>query len=545
LAFVDAEPCGRTMPRPAGRVTLIVGDDAEWEESQGKVCMGNAACLEWDAVQGSISVLSSIVAMPPIFVCRTPGAVVVTSELYLLRAVAQLPLAINPQSALELFEFGYPLGHRTLFTGVTLMPGAHCLQLDVHGGDHLTRSWNPPQPEPLSEPSSSVALQAEAFRRAVTNLHLTNSLFALTGGLDTRAVLAVLSKTAARPTACTMSGSPAVCLDARLAMALCREYRLEHVLVTLGEQYVRDLPAYVVEASRLSGGLASLDQAHEVYFNRQLNGVGSRRLSGNLGNQLARRGLEAYATRDAAFDVLNEGLARAASVQRQQHWLDSATRNSESTLLQLLLECEAPFSSIGNFSIGQHFMIQQTPYANRLLIEMALRSPLQAGASEHFKARQARLRHVGRRFFGQARAHSFQCSVIRAAGGAAAHYPINWGWRAAGGISLRGLGWGVLAFADAASTTCYASSAPIRKILSAVGASGLEEIRQSRLWLDTVLREFVNDTLRSKPVAESGLFSAAALVRVLDEHYDGINPHHATIVATLDLALARQIFVAF
>ena len=242
----------------------------------------------------------------------------------------------------------------------------------------------------MERPSWHSSLQAEAFRRAVTNLHLTNSLFSLTGGLDTRAVLAVLSKTAARPTACTMSGSPAVCLDARLAMALCREYRLDHVLVTLGEQYVRDLPAHVVEASRLSGGLASLDQAHEVYFNRQLNGVGSRRLSGNLGNQLARRGLEAYATRDAAFDVLNEGLARAASVQRQQHWLDSATRNSESTLLQLLLECEAPFSSIGNFSIGQHFMIQQTPYANRLLIEMALRSPLQAGASEHFKARQAR-----------------------------------------------------------------------------------------------------------------------------------------------------------
>jgi len=109
------------MPRPAGRVTLIVGDDAEWEESQGKVCMGNAACLEWDSMHGSLSVLSSIVAMPPIFVCRTPGVVVVTSELYLLRAVAQLPLAINPQSALELFAIGYPLGHRTLFTGVTLM----------------------------------------------------------------------------------------------------------------------------------------------------------------------------------------------------------------------------------------------------------------------------------------------------------------------------------------------------------------------------------------------------------------------------------------
>src|SRR5262245_10475385 len=134
LAFVDAEPYSRTGPGAAGRVTLIVGDDAEWEESQGKECMGNAACLEWDPMQGTISVLSSIVAMPPIFVCRTPGRVVVTSELYLLRAVAKLPLALNAQSALELFAFGYPLEHRTLFTGVTLMPGAHRLQLDVHGG---------------------------------------------------------------------------------------------------------------------------------------------------------------------------------------------------------------------------------------------------------------------------------------------------------------------------------------------------------------------------------------------------------------------------
>jgi len=59
------------------------------------------------------------------------------------------------------------------------------------------------------------------------------------------------------------------------------------------------------------------------------------------------------------------------------------------------------------------------------------------------------------------------------------------------------------------------------------------------------LREFVNDTLRSKSVAESGLFSAAALGHLLDEHYDGVSSHHTTIVATLDLALAHQNFVAF
>ena len=544
FAYIDAEPSGKTTFSSTGKLTVIVGDDAEWEETQGQQCMGNAACVQWDPTRGSISILSSIVGMPAIFVCRMPRMVVVTSELYLLHAVAQLRLALDPQSVFELFWFGYPLGHRTLFNNVSVMPGAHCLQLDVRGRDTLTRSWTPPEPEIWADLSSQVGLEVEAFRRAVTNLRLKTSLFALTGGLDTRAVLAVLSETTEKPIACTISGGPALCLDARLARALCREYQLQHILITLGDQFVRDLPGYVLEASRLSGGLASLAQAHEVYFYRQLKDLGSRRLSGNLGNQLGRLGVEGTSLRKAALGVLHEELSMAASVEPREHWLESVTRYSGSTPSQLLLECEAPFSSIGNFSIGHHFMIQQTPYANRRLVEIVLRSHVHSGASKRFRPGRARLRDLRHRFLGQARGRSFQCKVIRAVGGAAAHWPINWGWRATGGVSLGGLGWGILAFADAASTTRYLSSELIRRMLAALGASGLHEITQSRLWLDTVLREFVNDTLRSRSVTESGLFSVAPLVRMLDEHYRGVSPHHTTIVAMLDVALAHQVFSA-
>jgi len=389
-----------------------------------------------------------------------------------------------------------------------------------------------------------VDLQIKTFQRAVTNLRLKDSLFALTGGLDTRAILAVLSQMDARPIACTISGNRTACLDARLAIALCREYGLQHILVTLGDQFVRDLPTYVLEASRLSGGIASVEQAHEVYFYRQVKDFGSRRLSGNLGNQLGRRGVEGVSTRNAAVWVLHEDLNASTSTESGKHWLAAVSGCSPYTLLQLLLEREVPFSSVGNFGIGHHFMIQQTPYANRRLIEAVMRSPLENGVNNVFTPRRARFRDMSHRFFGQPTAQSFQCKVIQAVGGAAASYPINWGWRIAGGVSLRGVSWGIVALADMVSAARYPRYALIRRGLSAVGLLGLSDITQYRLWLDTTLREFANDTLRSRSVKESGLFRGTALVRLLDEHYDGVMLHHSTLLATLDLALAHQVFTA-
>jgi hypothetical protein len=77
-----------------------------------------------------------------------------------------------------------------------------------------------------------------------------------------------------------------------------------------------------------------------------------------------------------------------------------------------------------------------------------------------------------------------------------------------------------------------------------MGVEGVAEITQYPQWLDTVLRDFVNDTLRSRLVTQSGLFDAARIARVSDEHYRGTRSHYDTLVATLDLALAQQVLAA-
>ena len=377
----------------------------------------------------------------------------------------------------------------------------------------------------------------------MTKLELSDTLFSLTGGLDTRAILAVLSKAGVKPTACTISGGRILCLDARLARKLCRAYGFPHVVVALGEGFQRDLPTYVLEASQLSGGLASVQQAHEVYVHRQLKGLGVKRLSGYLGNQVGRRGVEGLSMRNADPRALDD-LIGVASAEPDEHWLASAARRLGHSLSRLLIQYEVPVTSLGNYSIGHHFMIQQSPYASRSLIEVSLGSPPGGRNSCVFEPSRARLRDLRHRFLGQPRVQSFQRKVIEEVGGFAADYPINWGWCASGGVSLRGLGWGMLAFVDAAASQPHLVPKFMRKCLRFVGADGVHDIYRYRTWFDTVLREFVEDTLRSRLVTESGLFNATAVVSLLDEHYRGIRSHHSTLLATLDLALAQRLFAA-
>lgn len=542
LAFTDSKDITDEEPHQSGqRLNLLVGDDAEWEETHPDSCMANAAFIEWDPTQNSLRVVSSIVGLPPIFVYRGHQTMVVTSELHLLRGVKNLRLEIDPQAAVELITVGQPLGHRTLFKNVTLMPGGHTLRIDAQEKVDLAVSWRPPDQDQEKRASFSLDLQALAFKQAVERLQLSDTVFSLTGGLDTRAILPVLLDMGVKPNTCTISGGSALSLDARQASTLCRAYGFKHTVVTLGDNFVRDLPSHVMEAATLSGGLSSVEQAHEIYFHRQLQGLGSRRLSGYLGNQIGRLGVERVSVRKADSRVLHDTVTAKVSTEFNEHWLTSTARRLHIPLLQLLIQHEVLFSSVGSYSIGHHFMVQQSPYANRFLIETSFGVPGSDNGCT-FVPNHARLQDLRHRFLGVPRSQSFQRRLIEGTGGPVADCPINWGWRAKGGVSIMGLGWGMLAFLDAASFRLNFAPKFSKQCLRLLRANGLHEISSYREWFDTVLREFVNDTLRSREVKYGGLFNASAIVKLLDEHYHGGRSHYDTLVATLDLALAQQLF---
>ena len=522
-------------------ITLVLGDDAEFSAHRPRECMAYAVPVTIDFARGTVDARASIVGVPPVFISRFRERVVIASDLSLFGELAE-PLSIDSAGAAELVAMGYPTSHRTLFKDVSLLPGGHALNVDVTGNASVIECWSLPVPDRRLDWPSFLDLQRQAFRSALRKLDLSASFLALTGGLDTRTILAALVSEGRTLPAATLTGRSRS-LDARLAGDLCEAYELSHHVVHLDGDFVRNLPEYVTEASRLSGGLASVDKAGEIYFYRHIAGVARRELTGNLGNQVGRQAFESVSARGADLSILSDDLmrGRARVSPAKPFFRNSATWRAA---YQWLLQEEATIPGLGDFCLGQHFATQQTPYASRAMIETLGYSPVASERVGSFSHSRARWRDLYHRFMGEAKDRSFQRKLISEVGGYVASCPINLGWRPQGGVSLSGLGWGLLTFADMTASSRLPGSRVSGAILELTGIRGLHETKSYKNRLTAGLKDFVHDTLRSRRTRQSGLFNVPQLDLLLREHFSFGMDRHDTIIAALDLALAHQNFCA-
>lgn len=540
--FRDANLVVRYLPRQGGLrpgqalPTLILGDSADWDPDRPDDVMGSGVPVRYDPATRALAVTTSIVALPPVFVYQGKRGVALASDIHLLRQVPGARLELSSDGVLELGHFGHPVGHRTLFRDVELLAGGTRAALSA-GGLRRERVWSLPERAP-AEWGDFIEAQIEAFRRAVRRIDVARSFLSLTAGLDTRTVFSALADEKRLVPAATMTGIRRS-LDARIAARLCDAYGVRHVPVTFDARFLRDAPRYIETASRLSGGLASIDQAPEVFLYDQVGGAFEARLSGNLGNQVGRGGTEGVSVRGADLSILDSGLrGRGAPTG---HWLLQHLGGHDAASTEFILQCEVPFTLLGNFSVGNHFAIQQSPYASRMLIEtLASRPRTQEGAPSRSRTRM-RLRDLRHRFLGEPESRSFQRTLVKRLDGFAARCPVNWGWRPTGGVSPSGLALGGATLLGMLARATGLDGGWMRSFVATTGLPALHDFRESQAWLRNELREFTMDTLRANDVRSTGLFDATALDRILDEHFRRGQDHYRTVSFALDLALARRL----
>jgi len=412
--------------------------------------------------------------------------------------------------------------------------------VDTRGDVKVTPAWTMPAMVPLESWDSYIDLQIEAFNEALRRIDLERTCLSLTGGLDTRTILAASVRDGRTVPAFTMSWKD-VSLDARTATKLCRAYGIEHHVIRFDEAFARELPEYALAASRLSGGLASVGEATEVALYDRIGTTYVTRLSGYLGNQVGRGGVEQLSPRSGDLSILGSALDGVENGGRDDHWFYDEARTDTRLNLEFLLQREVLFASIGNFCLGNHFMVQQSPYASRSLIEATTRAPQEPNARAIDSVPRMRLNDLRHRFLGEAEERSFQRKLINVVGGYVAECPVNWGWRVSGGVAVKGVALGALTLVDAFVGSRYREESVVSRLLATLRISGLHDFRQLRRWCD---RDFTYDTLRAKGVCESGILDGQAIERMLGEHFSSRRDHHRSLMLALDLAHAYQIYVS-
>lgn len=527
-------------PSTDGALSIVLGDDQDAGSEGRSPFLGNGVFVRALPAARNVEVYTSISGLPAVFLYRDSDTTILASSIRHIAALVGGKLRFDPHGLRDMATFGCPIHHRTLFENLSVLQAG--VRLDLVAGRDLrqTETWTPAQADTFSSWADYIDAQVAAMKAAVSRLDLNHSFLSLTAGLDTRAIFALLTERAERIPTFTMSGQRTT-LDALRASQLSQAYGFPHQTVSIDQAYVDRLPEYASEASLLSGGLASLGQAFEVHFYRSLSPGLTARISGNLGNQIGRSGTEGTGLRNVNPHLLSRDLRLDEAAGPREHWLKEALASQDTARDLFLIQNENLFASLGNYCIGSHFAIQQTPYADRTLISQKLRQPPlpQTGSDSILRIRLRDLRH---RFLGQPVAISFQRRIVRDVGGFVSTCPVNWGWRARGGVSLPGLVYGGMAIADVVLGSRFGRIPVARQILSSVGVLGFSSFQASDLLGQPRVREFIADTLLSAEHAQNGVLDKQQLRQLVDRDVAD-KGSRADVEFALDVAMAQQHFL--
>ncbi|MCP2731285.1 hypothetical protein [Limnofasciculus baicalensis] len=164
---------------------------------------GAFAALYWDANARKLAIVTDILGMQPLYMARCQGVLLLASEIQALAASGLIDLEMDSAAWGAFVTFGHFIGNRSSLKQVErVAPGS----IIIYDPDNDTISENPywqwpsPQPEMRLEDLDTEALVdiIEQDIKAYLTYHQPGTIL-LSGGLDSRLILAILSKIGIQP----------------------------------------------------------------------------------------------------------------------------------------------------------------------------------------------------------------------------------------------------------------------------------------------------------------------------------------------------------
>jgi asparagine synthase (glutamine-hydrolysing) len=315
--------------------------------------------------------------MERIYFCETQDALHFASEAKALLSVLPATRAFNRQGVTEFLRYGCTLDGRTLFEGVRLLPGGS-LWTFQQGDCRKETYFKPAQWERL--PGMTAQEFELSFRKTFLGIlphycRADSSLgISLTGGLDTRMILACLPSAAKAPRCYTFAGATGETLDARLARRVARVVGLEHELLRLDTEFLTDFASHADKTVYASDGCSGVLGAHEVYLNQLARRISPVRLTGNFGSEVL-RSMSTFKPRNLARELLSPEFRKAGefvaepSQQPAEHPVTFAAFK------------ETPWSLAGSWLAARSQVTFRTPYLDNALVALAFQAPPDLRAS--------------------------------------------------------------------------------------------------------------------------------------------------------------------
>jgi asparagine synthase (glutamine-hydrolysing) len=285
----------------------------------------------------------------------------------------------------EFVSCGCVLQNRTLFSGISLLPPGSAWTFSP--GRPMTKEsyFKKEQWEQQPQLSAGEFYQRlkEVWERILPRYFrgVEKVGLSLTGGVDSRMIMAWAPRSAGDLPCYTFGGSYRDCADVRISREIARICRQPHEVISLGSEFLSEFPALAERAVYLSDGALDVTGAVDVYVQRKAREIAPVRVTGTNGGEILRR-LVAFKPTRLAQDFLQPELALCVAEAFRTYAAELKGHQLSFTAFK-----QAPWYMGSKFMVERSELTLRMPYFDNELVALAYQAPVEVEQSNDMSLR--------------------------------------------------------------------------------------------------------------------------------------------------------------
>ena len=296
-----------------------------------------------------------------------------SSEAKSLLKIRPASRRINYDSLGEFFGCNCVFENRTLFHDIYLLPGGSLWIVDGSSRIQKKHYFTPHvwENQPILDREQFYKRLKDRFATVLPRYIRSSGLIALslTGGLDTRMILAWLKPQAGQLPCYTHGGIYRDSYDVKIARKVAAICQQQHHTIILDDNFLKDFPTLAEKSVYISDGNLELSGAASLYVNRLARDFTQIRLTGNHGSELFRSvgWIKASSPRGNLFHTDFLPL-----IQKSGGTLNSLKTGHPLTFSHFK---EAPWHEYSRLAVEQSQLTLRTPYLDNDLVQLMYQAP--------------------------------------------------------------------------------------------------------------------------------------------------------------------------
>jgi asparagine synthase (glutamine-hydrolysing) len=215
----------------------------------------------------------------------------------------------------------------------------------------------------------------EVFGRVARRYHTADhpTGLSLTGGLDSRAVIAWTRADPGTMPCYTFGGPYRDCADVRIARELAQLCKQPHTTIRISDEFFAHFDVLAERAVDVSDGTMDVTGAVELYVNALASGIAPVRLTGNYGSEIIRSNV---ALRPSRLD-------RRCYTPEFCALMDEAVATYEAErrcrTLTFIAFKQVPWHHYARFAVERSEILPRSPFLDNELVALAYQAPEELG----------------------------------------------------------------------------------------------------------------------------------------------------------------------